>query len=192
MLGCWKVESLSCSNFPLRLGHHFSRRHVLTCTSSKCVAPRGVGTKLSEWNQAQYLTSVVAKTIASFIMMLVRNFASTYQIWALHGPESLNNDSRGRSPWLTVPSPAFRREPRRRRGSQRIKSRVPPTPDFIRGYRNSGPPGHVQIENIVMYLLAKMPINIFFSLGQRGRSILVLETESEMKTLIGKQFPLGS
>ncbi len=30
----------------------------------------------------------------------------------------------------------------------------------VRGYRNSGPSGQVQIENMVRYLLAKMPISI--------------------------------
>ena len=95
-----------------------------------------------------------------FQNMLVRNVANSNLICALDGPKGLNNNSRGRSPWLIGPPPAFLREPRRGRGSRRIKSSVPPTPDFIRGYRNSVPPGQVQMENMVWYILAKLPISI--------------------------------
>ena len=95
-----------------------------------------------------------------FFKMLVRNFVRTNLICVLDGPKGLNNNSRGRIPWLMAPPPAFLREPRPRRGSRRIISWVPPTPDFIRGYRNSGPPGQMQKENLVTYLLAKVPISI--------------------------------
>ena len=92
--------------------------------------------------------------------MLVQNFSSINLICGLDGLEGLNNNSRGRSPWLMAPPPAFLREPRRRRGSRRIKSWVPLTPDFIRGYRNSGPPGQVQVENMGWYMLENLPIRI--------------------------------
>ena len=114
--------------------------------------------------------------------MLPRGFASTNMICALDGPKGLNNNSRGRSPWLMAPTPAFRREPRRRRGSRRIKSWVPPTPDFIRGYRNSGPPGQVQIKNMVLYILAKIPISIKAKAGTLPDARFLCLTMGQFRT----------
>ncbi len=78
--------------------------------------------------------------------MVDGKYASTNLICDFDGPKGLNNNSRGRSPWLNAPPPAFLREPRPRRGSRRIKTWVPlVTPSFTGGYPRINPFGVVTL-----------------------------------------------